>query len=112
MKLNYGQLPTRQYFRIRYALTFKEEALEKGQLISSEEALKRTFEISHGALSRAPGDGVRPDPWHYTVDELWAELNRLVDIFDGRTPGFTMPQQDEAGSWASDILSTLGIEWI
>lgn len=45
-----------------------------------------------------------------TQDELWDELGRAVsDMTDENS---TVHGAEDAGSWASAVLSVLGIEWV
>lgn len=57
------------------------------------------YEIRHG--TKAQEGEERPDAGDYTERALWAELQRLVTL-----------DTESSLSWASDILSTLGFEWI
>ncbi len=82
-KLNWGQLPLREDF---------ERAFER-------ELGEKLYEIRHGSLS--DDDGLRPAAGDYTCRELWVELGRLVEL-----------DNEVADGWASDILSTLGFEWV
>lgn len=59
---------------------------------------KGTFPIHHGSSGRGR---IRPAEGNYTARELYAELQNLVSYED-----------DEASSWVSSILSTLGFEWV
>lgn len=105
-RITYGQLPTLQYYRLRYGLTFQSE----GKADTFEQGLKAPFHISHGLPDRS--GGVRPAERDYNERELWAELKRLVAIGNGTMPGYLDSQREEALSWASDILSSLGMEWV
>lgn len=80
--MNYGAMPTEEEFREAFEL----------------EVPQGTFDVSHGTESRKDD---RARAGEYTASELWAECNRLA-----------RNQSEESMSWLSDILGTLGFEWI
>jgi hypothetical protein len=82
IRLNYGELPTREQFLERFA----------------EELGSKDYKIRHGAPSK-PGY-IRPSEGDYSRQNLWEELEILVEI-----------GSDESLGWASDILYTLGFEY-
>lgn len=65
------------------------------------------YRITHGTDGR--GDPARPPADDYTRDQLYTLVSRLIDIWRDHPDAST---RDSAGMWASDILETLGIEWI
>lgn len=70
-----------------------------------------TYHISHGS----PGPDWRPAAHNYTREELWVELEELVDLENSgevETADMIEGREDSPGSWASDILYTLGFEWV
>ena len=81
------------------------KAMTWGTLPKQEEFLvafydacpRGTFRITHGSESST---NLRPPAGEYTPSALWNELERLNG------------EGEEAESWCSDILGTLGFEWI
>lgn len=83
IRLNYGELPTREQFDKQW----------------NEKLICTHYRITHGMPSRH--GSIRPAEGVYSQDELWEELQNLWHM-----------DCDESLGWTSDILYTLGFEWI
>lgn len=81
-RLTYGQMPS----YLEYEGNFERVCPSTG-----------TYSINHGS----PITDDDPPAGDYTASELWEEMKRLRER-----------QTDESVQWVSDILGTLGWEWI
>jgi hypothetical protein len=80
--------------------------------LPSKEVFEAQFDASLGEGSTfAFGNDKRIGTDSLTCDELWIELNQAVAEFEG-TATLPIQKQDDAGDWASVVLSCLNIEWI
>ncbi len=99
-RLSWGTFPVRQEF---------DDAFE------SDEVIRRMggYAISHGSL-KVTDDFDAIGGLYEDSEELWQELQRLWTLYLSlpEHDGGLTEKQDRAASWVSDILGTLGFEWI
>lgn len=93
--LSWGEFPTREEFDAAF---------------EADETIKRMggYQITHGSVT----DDYDAAPALYEdSEELWVELQRLWKLWNAKHEDMS-DDQERAAHWVSDILGTLGFEWI
>lgn len=93
-KLSWGHWPTKRQFRSAF---------------NHDEVINRMngYHINHGSQT----DDYDPPAGVYDADGLWKELKRLWKLLTPMNENLR-DEQERSARWISDILGTLGFEWI